>query len=65
VSWQAQLEEAQNLMRRAQEQAATAQRQIDFHTGHIERINMWLEKLGQPVPTAPDLPPRLEVEVEE
>lgn len=69
ATWQAQLEEAQSLMRRAQEQAAVAQRQIDVHSGHIERINMWLAKLEREATTpAPkeeaDLPSRL-IEAEE
>lgn len=66
ATWQTQLEEAQSLMRRAQEQAAVAQRQIDVHSGHIERINLWLAKLEQPAQKEekPDLPPRL-IEAEE
>lgn len=50
AAWQAQLEEAQNLIRRAQEQATAAQRQLDIHSGHIERIDMWLAKLEQSAP---------------
>lgn len=40
ANWTAELSQAQ-------ERAALAQRQIDVHTGHIERINMWLAKLEQ------------------
>lgn len=43
--WQKQQTEALNVVRRAQAQAATAQRQMDIHQGHIERINIWLERL--------------------
>lgn len=40
ANWTAELSQAQ-------ERAALAQRQINVHTGHIERINMWLAKLEQ------------------
>ncbi|RIK40407.1 MAG: hypothetical protein DCC55_15090 [Chloroflexi bacterium] len=59
ANWKAELSQAQ-------ERAALSQRQIDVHTGHIERINMWLAKLEQqadpkeetsPAPDPVALPP--------
>lgn len=49
--WQNQQAEALDLVRRAQAQAAAAQRQIDVHQGHVERIEMWLKRLQAEHPT--------------
>jgi outer membrane murein-binding lipoprotein Lpp len=41
--WQRQLAEAHNA-------AARARQQIDIHTGHLERVGIWIERLtSEPV----------------
>jgi hypothetical protein len=39
-TWRKKLEEARLL-------AAQAERQIDIHGGHLERIELWIKKLSQ------------------
>lgn len=43
--WQGKLTEAQDIIRRAQAQAAQAQQQIDVHGGAIEQVNKWLRRM--------------------
>ena len=45
--WQGKLQEAQDIIQRAQKQAAQAQLQLAVHDGHLERINIWLKRLTE------------------
>ena len=53
-NWRRQQAEALDVVRTAQAQAAQAQRQLDVHQGHIERINIWLEQMEEAGAGAPD-----------
>ena len=58
--WAKRLEEAQSIVRRAQEEIGVVIRQIDMRNGDLSRLNWVIEQLSEPLlPPPPDtiLPP--------
>lgn len=45
-AWQQRIAESNDTIRQAQQQGAAAQRQADCWAGHVERLQIWIERIG-------------------